>query len=77
MQTPLTEEQQELIGQKEHFIAEKVKLLKEYKSYQNDLEFAQDDFEQGVIENKRTKLATQIKALGQQIREIENLENQA
>lgn len=77
MQTPLTEEQKELIGQKEHFITQKAKLLKEYKSYQNDLEFAQDDFEMGVIENKREKLATQIKALGQQIREIESLENQA
>lgn len=77
MQTLLTEEQKELMAQKESFIAKKATLLKEYKSYQNDLEYAADDFEESLIENKREKLATQIRALGQQIREIESLENQA
>jgi hypothetical protein len=77
LQTLLTEEQKELMAQKESFIAKKATLLKEYKSYQNDLEYAADDFEESLIENKREKLATQIRALGQQIREIESLENQA
>ncbi|UFH58090.1 hypothetical protein [Sulfurovum mangrovi] len=77
MHTPLTEEQKELITQKESFIAQKATLLKEYKSYQNDLEYAADNFEESLIENKREKLATQIRTLGQQIREIESWESQA
>ena len=77
MQTSFTEEQLELIAQKETFIAQKAALLREYKSYQNDLEFAQDDFEKYLITANREKLAAQVRALGQKIREIESWENQA
>jgi len=77
VQTSLTEEQLELIAQKETFIEQKARLLREYKSYQNDLEFAQDDFEKYLITANREKLAAQVKALGQKIREIESWENQA
>ena len=74
MKTTLTEEQQELISQKDEFIAQKAKLLKEYKGYEKDLEFAQDEFEEGLILDRREKLAKQIKALGEKIREAESLE---
>ena len=77
VQTSLTEEQLELIAQKETFIEQKARLLREYKSYQNDLEFAQDDFEKYLITANREKLAAQVRALGQKIREIESWENQA
>ncbi|MDM5271555.1 hypothetical protein PGH07_05160 [Sulfurovum sp. zt1-1] len=76
MHTPLTKEQQELYAHKDTFIAQKAELLKEYKSYQKDLEFAENDFEKGLVLAKRGNLAVQIKALGQQIREIESWENQ-
>ena len=77
MRTPLNEEQQELIAQKDEFVTQKSTLLKEYKSYENDLEFAFDSFEEDLIKAKREKLARQIKDLGSKIREIEELETQA
>ena len=70
----LTQEQQELIKQKEELILQKATLLKEYKSYEKDLEFAFDGFEEGIISAKRDKLAFKIRSLGAQIREIEALE---
>ncbi|MFT7824260.1 MAG: hypothetical protein ABXS92_05805 [Sulfurimonas sp.] len=77
MKTPLTEEQQECIAQKDAFVTKKAELLKEYKSYESDLEFAEDEFEEGLIAAKREKLAKEIKDLGSKIREIESLESQA
>jgi hypothetical protein len=77
LHTPFTEEQQTLIDQKEELVLQKATLLKEYKSYEKDLEFAFDSFEEELITSKREKLATQIKTLGGKIREIESLEQQA
>ena len=77
MHTPLTEEQQELVSSKDELIEQKAALLKEYKGYEKDLEFAFDTFEEDLIKSKREKLAAQVKALGAQIREIEALEEQA
>jgi len=59
---------------KENYIEEKAELLKEYKSYAENLEFADDEFEEDLIMQKREKLAVQIKDLGAKIREIESLE---
>jgi len=63
------------IENKEIYIEEKAALLKEYKSYEQNLEFADDEFEEGLILEKRNKLAVQIKSLGEKIREIESLES--
>ncbi len=76
MQT-LSEEQIIEIENKEKYIEEKAALLKEYKSYEQNLEFADDEFEEGLILDKRDKLAVQIKALGAKIREIKTLESEA
>jgi len=76
MQT-LSEEQIIEIENKEKYIEEKAELLKEYKSYEQNLEFADDEFEESLILDKRDKLAVQIKALGAKIREIESLESEA
>ena len=55
----------------------KGKLLKEYKTYAADLEYAIDDVELGFIQNKRDKLAQEIKVLSAQIRELEAQEDLA
>jgi len=71
----LTDEQKEMMTKKPEYIELKAKLLQEYKSYQENLEYAEDEFEESMIEKKREKLATQIRALGEKLREIEALEN--
>jgi hypothetical protein len=75
MTTPTDEEKTEL-EKKSEYIEEKAKLLKEYKSYQENLEYADDEFEEDLILQKREKLAIQIKELGQKIRDIDTLEQQ-
>ena len=76
MQT-LSKEQIIEIENKETYIEEKATLLREYKSYAENLEFADDEFEEDMIMQKREKLAVQIKALGAKIREIKALEFEA
>ena len=76
MQT-VSEEQNIEIENREKYIEEKAELLKEYKSYEENIEFADDEFEEGLILDKRNKLAVQIKALGAKIRDIESLESKA
>jgi len=72
-----TDEEKIELENKEEYIATKVKLLKEYKSHEEDLEFADDDFEEGLIQNKRDKLSVKIKSLSAKLREIESLEKMA
>ncbi len=72
-----TDEEKIELENKEEYIATKVKLLKEYKSYEEDLEFADDDFEEGLIQNKRDKLSVEIKNLSEKLRNIESLEKMA
>ena len=73
----LSEEQIIEIENREKYIEEKAELLKEYKSYAENLEYADDEFEEDMIMQKREKLAVQIKALGAKIREIKTLESEA
>jgi len=73
----LIDEQKTEIENKEAYIEEKAELLKEYKSYEQNLEYADDEFEESLILDKRNKLAVQIKALGEKIREMESLESKA
>ena len=75
--TTLTDEQKTEVEMKPEYIEQKAELLKEYKSYEQNLEYADDEFEEDIIMQKREKLATQIKGLGAKIREIEALELQA
>ncbi len=75
--TTLTDEQKVEIEKKPEYVEEKAELLKEYKSYEQNLEYADDEFEEDLIMQKREKLAVQIKSLGVKIREIESLEGQA
>ena len=72
--TTLTDEQKTELEKKPEYIELKAELLKEYKSYEQNLEYADDEFEEDLILQKREKLATQIKGLGAKIREIESLE---
>jgi hypothetical protein len=73
----LTDEQKADIENKTKYEALKAELLKEYKSYAQNLEYAEDEFEEDLINQKREKLAVQIKDLGAKLREIESLEMQA
>ncbi len=75
--TTLTDEQKVEIEKKPEYAEEKAELLKEYKSYEQNLEYADDEFEEDLIMQKREKLAVQIKSLGVKIREIESLKGQA
>ena len=75
--TTLTDEQKIELENKPEYIKKKTELLKEYKSYEQNLEYADDEFEEDLILQKREKLALQIKSLGAKIREIESLEMQA
>jgi len=73
----LTQEETLEIEKKNDYVEEKASLLQEYKSYAENIEFADDDFEEDMIMQKREKLAVKIKDLGVKIREIESLETQA
>jgi hypothetical protein len=75
--TTLTDEQKTEVEKKSEYIELKAELLKEYKSYEQNLEYADDEFEEDLILQKREKLAKRIKGLGAKIREIESLEMQA
>ena len=75
--TTLTDEQKTEIEKKPEYIELKAELLKEYKSYEQNLEYADDEFEEDLIMQEREKLAARIKGLGAKIREIESLEGQA
>ena len=57
----------------EELIKLKDKFLKEYKSLEFDLEYAQDDFEENIIEDKRKELAKKIKELAGKIKTIEKI----
>ncbi len=75
--TTLTDEEKTEVEKKPEYIALKAELLKEYKSYEQNLEYADDEFEEDLIMQEREKLATRIKGLGTKLREIESLEGQA
>ena len=75
--TTLTDEQKIEIEKKPEYIELKAELLKEYKSYEQNLEYADDEFEEDIILQEREKLATRIKGLGAKIRDIDNLEGKA
>ena len=72
----LTDEQKTEEEKKPEYVELKAKLLKEYKSYEINMEYADDEFEEDLIMEKREKLEVQIKDLGAKIREIESLEGQ-
>jgi len=75
--TTLTDEQKTEVEKKPEYIKLKAELLKEYKSYEQNLVYADDEFEEDLIMQEREKLAARIKGLGAKIREIETLESQA
>ena len=75
--TTLTDEEKTEVEKKPEYIALKAELLKEYKSYEQNLEYADDEFEEDLIMQEREKLAARIKGLGAKIRDIESLEGKA
>ncbi|HFS85508.1 MAG TPA: hypothetical protein ENK72_02700 [Epsilonproteobacteria bacterium] len=73
LETLETLTREELLTRQEENTTQKAALLKEYKSYAADLEYAENDFEQELIQNKRDTLAKKIKALARELEEIETL----
>jgi len=65
------------IEDKEKYIAEKQTLLHTYKALAEEIEYAMDDIEHGLIIAKREKLALKIKEISNNLREIETMENLA
>ena len=72
-----TETQTLSIEDKQKYLHEKEKHLKEYKTLAEELEYASDDVESGFIINKREKLAVKIKVISNILREIESMETLA
>lgn len=72
----LTDEEKSEVDNKNLYIEQKDKLLHAYKSYAEELAYAQNDVDKGFIIEKREKLALQIKSLGAKIREIETIETE-
>ena len=70
--TVLTKEEQLLEYEKR-----KAALLNTYRTLKNDLEYAVDNVEEGLIKAKREKLARQIKSLSAKISELESEESSA
>ncbi|PHS40687.1 MAG: hypothetical protein COB07_04040 [Sulfurovum sp.] len=70
----LTDEEKAEVENKNLYIKQKAKLLHTYKSYAQDLEYADNDVDKGFVMEKREKLALQIKTLGAKIRAIETIE---
>ncbi len=65
------------VEDKEKYTAEKQTLLHTYKALADEIEYAMDDVEEGLIKNKRAKLAVKIKEISTILREIETMENLA
>jgi len=74
---PLTEEQLQEIAKKEKYLQHKEQLLEKRKALRNDLSYAQDRVEEGLIEEERERLAAKIRSLAAKIREIETWETEA
>jgi len=72
-----TEEQLAEIAKKEEYLSEKTKLVAQRKALLEELEFAENDMEEGLIQEKRDALATHIKALASRLRQIEEWETLA
>jgi hypothetical protein len=70
----LTDEEKLELENKTLYSDEKSKLLKVYKSYDEDLEYADDSFEEELILAKKATLSKEIKLLASKIKEIEKLE---
>jgi hypothetical protein len=70
----LTNEEKITLENKTKYLTLKNNLLKAYKAHAEELEYAIDDVEEGLIRAKREKLAKEIKALSETLREIESLE---
>jgi len=73
----LTEEQLAEIAKKEDYISEKTMLVEQRKALLEELEFAENDMEEGLIVEQRDVLAVQIKALATKVRQIEEWETLA
>jgi len=70
----LTDEQKIEIDNKSQYLADKETLLKKYKSYASDLEYASDNIEEDLVKSKRADLAVKIKYLSRKLDDIEELE---
>jgi len=70
----LTEEQLAKIAKKDEYEALKKRLVQKRKKMLEDIEFAENDFDEYLIEQEREKLAKEIKTLAANLREIKEWE---
>ena len=67
----LTDEQKIEVENKENYETLKANLLKEYKSHDEELQYADNNFDEEIIVMKKEKLAKEIKILASKLRDIE------
>jgi len=65
------------ISKKDAYITEVAELKKMYKAEKEKIEWADDDWEESMIQEEMDKYATKIRALNQQIASIKILEKNA
>ena len=70
----LTEEQLAKIAKKDEYEALKKRLVQKRKKMLEDIEFAENDFDEYLIEQEHKKLAKEIKTLAANLREIKEWE---
>jgi hypothetical protein len=62
---------------KDDFLNEVEDLKKKYKQAKEKLAWVEDNFEEGLIEDEMRSYATQIKAIKQQLAQVESSEKKA
>ncbi|MCH9814768.1 MAG: hypothetical protein K0U47_12590 [Epsilonproteobacteria bacterium] len=65
------------IARKDEYLAQVEDYKKKYKDKKSELEWADDEWEESVIEDEMNKYAARIKLLNQQIAAIQQVESRA
>lgn len=65
------------IAKKDEYLAQVADYKKKYKDKKSELEWADDEWEESVIEEEMNKYAARIKFLNNQIAEIQQQESRA
>ncbi len=65
------------ITKKDDYITEVAALKKKYKAEKEKIEWADDEWEEAMIQEEMDKYATKIRALNQQLASIEKIEKNA
>jgi hypothetical protein len=65
------------IAKKDEYLAEVVELKKKYKDKKSEIEWADDEWEESVIEEEMNKYASRIRLLNSRLASISDVESRA